>query len=818
MMHPVARSFRSCVMVLLTLTIPTTAIGQSLSAEEFVTGSTAAAWEKWQTAIKAVLSRDSAAAEAALAELAAAEPSPLRLALFAERSIHRTAEGGGVLLLEQDYAANALGENGRKIAEMLEAGREQMNQADDGWYFSSLGRFDVAEANFRALIDSDPDPIALLEFADRVSRRHELLVQLSDNPVVGDSVRTLIRTLARGEQLIKADPVRIKQNIERLGGSPRAFENASAALRDSGEYAVPFLVQHLRKIGQSALMQPLLRALTQIDRAALNPLVYALRMNDQTTKKYLIEVLGNIGYAQAVPYLLAVRDDPQAPSEVRSAVEGALRRLEGRGMRIPDNFTVADAFFDLAEQYYRDSGTLRADTTLDFANVWYWRDDLLQNVEVPTVIFNEIMTMRCCEEALRTNPNHRGALALWIAANLRREAQVPPDAKDVTRPANYPSPVYFARSAGPEYCLDVLARAIEDNDPVVARGAIEGLRNTAGPVHLIADQSGRLPLAEALTFPNQLIRIHAAITLGSGMPTTQFAGYQNLMPVLSEALRIHGGARNALVVDVESESANAIAGTLRGMGYNVLIDSRLVTGLDKARRDTPGVDLIVLGSDLREPPLEPALLELRNEFRFAAVPVLIIAKPANREVVRNLVRNDPRLGQTVIGEPAELVTRTIERISKATGVETVTPEMGSALAIWSARALRGLALTNNPVFNVADAESALVGALASQNEVLRDTVADVLGYLGTPASQTALAERALGDTDPVEVRKTMFAALAEAAKRRGNHLSDAQVQRLIKIVESDANLELRESASRALGALNLPGNPASTIVRNQYGG
>lgn len=818
MMHTVARSIRPGVIALLMFILPVATFAQGLSAEEFVTGSAAAAWDKWQAAMKAVLSRDMAAAETALGEVVALEPSPLRIALMAERTINRTGDGGGVLLLEQDYAANALSENGKKVAEALDAGREQMNEADDGWYFSSLGRFDVAEANFKALLDSDPDPVALLEFADRVSKRLELLVQLSDNPVVGESARAMIRTLARGEQLIKADPVRIKQNLDRLGGSPRAYENASAALRDSGEYAVPFIVQELRKIGQSAMMQPLLRALTQIDHAALNPLVYSLRMNDQTTKKYLIEVLGDIGYAQGVPYMLAVRDDAQAPAEVRGAVDAALRQMESHGVHVPPGMTVSDAFFDLAEQYYRDSAALRADTTLDFANVWYWKDELLKNVEIPTVIFNEIMTMRCCEEALRANPNHRGALSLWIAANFRRDAQLASGQKDATRPDNYPSPVYFAQSAGPEYCLDALARANDDNDPVVASGAIAALQTTSGPAHLVADQNGRLPLAESLTFSNQLVRIHAAIALGGGLPTSQFTGYQNLIPVLAEALRVHGGAKNAVVIDQDSESANAVAGTLRGLGFNVLVDGRLVTGLDKARRDTSGVDLIVLASDIPDPSLDASLLELRNEFRFASVPVLITTKIGNRTAVRDLTRSDPRIGQTVAGESPELVAKTVERISRAAGVHPISPEMGTSLALASARVLRGLAMTNNPIFNVGDAEPALINALTTENPELRDIVADVLGYLASPAAQSAVAERALGETDPTDVRIKMFGALAEGAKRRGNQLSDDQVQRLIKVAESEPNLELREAASKALGALNLPSNPASVIVRNQYGG
>ena len=68
------------------------------------------------------------------------------------------------------------------------------------------------------------------------------------------------------------------------------------------------------------------------------------------------------------------------------------------------------------------------------------------------------------------------------------------------------------------------------------------------------------------------------------------------------------------------------------------------------------------------------------------------------------------------------------------------------------------------------------------------------------------------------MRVTMFTALAEAAKHRGNHLPDDLVQQLITVAESDENMVIRTAASQTLGALNLPGNPASVIIRNQYDG
>jgi hypothetical protein len=94
----------------------------------------------------------------------------------------------------------------------------------------------------------------------------------------------------------------------------------------------------------------------------------------------------------------------------------------------------------------------------------------------------------------------------------------------------------------------------------------------------------------------------------------------------------------------------------------------------------------------------------------------------------------------------------------------------------------------------------------------------VLGYIGSPEAQGAIAKIALDAAQPQEMRVAMFTALAEAAKRQGNHLDNDQVAKLIELAQKDENLVIRTAASQALGALNLPGNPASVIIRSQYNG
>ena len=321
---------------------------------------------------------------------------------------------------------------------------------------------------------------------------------------------------------------------------------------------------------------------------------------------------------------------------------------------------------------------------------------MLQNIEVPTAIFNEIMCMRCCEEALLLDHDFKPALALWIAANFRREAQLAEGETDYTRPDNYPSAAYFAQSAGAEYCLMALARGVDHGDPAVALGSIEALQKTAGSASVLSYGAERQPLAEALSFPDRMVRIRAALALGNALPSQQFHNYQNLMPVLSEALMLHGGASNALVIDANAESANNAATALRAAGYNVITESTLLPGLEKVRTELPGLDVILLASDIETPGLAEAVTQLRGEFRFAAVPVVIVIKPSQSEMVDEFARGDYRLGQITVDPDVNDLVEEITAVSKAVGASAITPAVGSGLALESTLVLGLLAITNKP--------------------------------------------------------------------------------------------------------------------------
>ncbi len=157
-------------------------------------------------------------------------------------------------------------------------------------------------------------------------------------------------------------------------------------------------------------------------------------------------------------------------------------------------------------------------------------------------------------------------------------------------------------------------------------------------------------------------------------------------------------------------------------------------------------------------------------------------------------------------------------MNKAAGIVELTPEVATATAMEAANALYRLADTNNALFRPTEGETALIGALKTDNAALRERVAQVLGFVGSAPAQEAVAAIALKAEEPEAARIAMFAALADGAKRRGSKLGEPTIAALTKVAESDGNMNIRTAASQALGALNLPGNPASQIIRNQYAG
>lgn len=780
-------------------------------------------WASWQSATGALEREQLDEAASRLDEVLALKPTELRLALMADRT--------GSLRLEGWAQSADAPEVVRSVTEMIAAGRKQRALAEDGWHFAAIGRFSYADANFKALLDANPDPLALLELSRYNPNRQLILTKLLANTDIGPSAKRFLELLDKGEEMLRTDPYEIVSNIAKLDGTSRAVYHATNRLKASGEHAVPHLIQALQDSGRRPLHAAIIQALPQIGRPAVSPLCIALGMDDNTTKQVLIKALGEIGYPQALPYLAKLAADSKATAEVASAAREAMTAL---GQASGD---VSALFCKLAGDYYDNVDSLRADSRFDTANVWYLREGQLRMIAVPTAIYNDVMAMRCCEEALQANTDNREAIALWLAANFRREAKLGLDVesdqydplvnKDGTRPEGFPRAVYFAQAAGPQYNQMVLDRAVKGREPAVALGAIAALRSTAGGPSLIGAAALNQPLVQSLAFPNRQVRLKAALALGSALPTQPFAGDKDVVPVLAEALT-QAGRQAALVVDSDSDTANKFQAILRAAGFECAVGANLYNALENGKKaNLSSFDVILLSTDIAEPDVLKAVGDLRQRFQTAATPILVTTKSG----AMNTAREAARLAGGVeilpvevleSGDPAEMQAQTsdrIDRAARALGMSPLGKDLSLELALQAADVLHRIGESNSKVLDFSKAVSAMVAALSSRSEPLRTKCALVLALANDRSAQTAIAEAALDEQRNEVERAAAFSALAESARRNGNLLGTGElVEKIIAAARNGQNPTLQAAASEALGALNLPGNKASEIIRAQYRG
>ena len=795
---------------------------EEIMADDMV-GQTAESWTTWKGAM-AALDRDKADEAGKLLDaVAKMKLSDLRLALMADRS--------GSIRLEQLAESADAPEAAKALMTQIKNGRKQKQLAEDGWHFAAVGRFKMADATFKALDQATPDPVALLELARANPNRHLTLVKLVANTDVGPSAKRMIELLGQGEALLKKDPYEIATNVGKLAGSPRMVYNATNALKASGEYAIPHLLEAVQDPQRPELHAPVIQVLPSIGRGGLNPMCISLGGTDAVSKTVVISALAQIGYKQAIPYLAKLAADDKAPADVKAAANQAISTLGGSGGR-----DVSALFLELADGYYKNHESLAADSNLDDANVWYLVDGKLKYIPVPTAIFNDIMAMRCCEEALKVNAANTEATALWVAANIRRESKLGMDvesdaadalaAKDGTRPDGYPRSIYFARAAGPMYNHRVLGRAVADKDPGVALGAIAALSATAGEASLIGAENIKQPLVQALAFPNKQVRFKTAIAIGRALPETSFGEAQNVVPVLSEALsQSTKGA--ALVVDPEDNVRLKMQTLLRSAAMDCGAGATLYTAQsDGDKAGIPGYDVVLLSTDMKSPDVLGAIAELRRNFKTAATPIVVVMKPQQTGLAQQAARSAKGVAYVEseildLGDPVQIHKRVMDKVSAAArslGMAPLSPDLSLDLAIQSADVIRMILESNRKIFDAGKAAPALIKALDHPSETLRIRAANALALIPVADAQTALAECALKTEHSKTLRVATFGSLAESARRNGNLLAADVVQKVIDLTMNEKDLILQAAASKALGAMDLPSNRASEIIRAQSKG
>jgi hypothetical protein len=404
---------------------------------------------------------------------------------------------------------------------------------NDFLHYTDIGH-DLAKGYAQALLDSNPDPVELLALSKANPAGYALLLRVIEthpDPEMVELGKKVLDIVEQGQFIRRADPKVIVAEVERLSEGARGWHIAVKRLQDAGEYAVPFMLDAIADRSREQEWSAIKRALPHIGRDAIRPLGAALQTDNLAVRTEIVKALGAIKYPQAMPYLKYVIEKDKS-LELRGEATRSIKHIDPAALKI----SAAQLFHELGQNYYYHAESLAPAEDAAFANIWFWDVEAKRLIRerVDKSYFNELMSMRACEWALKADSEFGKAIGLWLAAFFKGES------------ANVLMPNYFgqgharafvyATTAGPEYLHQALARAIKDKNAYVALGTVEALAVTAGEKSLLYRLGPSQPLVQALSFNDRAVKYSAAIAIAEAGPKQEFPESKLVVQNLAEAL------------------------------------------------------------------------------------------------------------------------------------------------------------------------------------------------------------------------------------------------------------------------------------------
>lgn len=672
-------------------------------------------------------------------------------------------------------------------------------------HYVLIGKADLAESSAQAALSADATDADLAQVVDGAGLAERLDKAISRSRSMGgvaDLAAQLESRVEGGRQSMARDPKRIAESIGMLRGTLRERMIADERLMAAGEYAVPQLLKVVVDSTDSALELEATKRIVGLKRQAVLPLSLALVNLDANSQRKVVAMLADIGWPTAIPFILEVGASPSSPESLREACNAAFAQLNGSAKDVSAQFTA------LARRFFDRDDSLIPNPTDTLNNVWSYDASEggfagLQATAVSTAIFCDDMAKLLARRALAADPSNTSALAVFIAADLRRENTLGSDADR----GRY-SPQFFATTAGPSVCNEVLALAIDSKDTALVRDAIDVLAQTAGGAKLVA-ASGRAPILEALRYSDRRVRLDAALAIAGSNPGQSFPGDFTVVPTLASAVSGVDSSR-AVVVGGSIEERQAIEQQLGSAGFASIGGAAAASGFEALELEViraNGVDLVVLRGSLDT--IQEGVARVRASGATAATPIVAIAAAADGASVRSAFAGNRSVVVWTDGGTSDSFRGAAALAISRTSGEAFDEAEGAEYAMRAAEALRAVAVGRNPVFDLADAEPALLRALSTRQGGLRMMVAEVLALIGSPAAQSALVDAAISATGGEQIALCDFAALA--ARRSGASADERQLAALRGVIANSEG-EVADAAGRLYGSLDAGSAEAVKLI------
>lgn len=717
----------------------------------------------------------------------------------------RSIAVGGVVAAGMAPAASAMA----APVTVQDGTADQARLVDDFLHYLLIAKPDLAEASATALFDSgitDAEIAEIVRERDLGDKAERAISRGRGMAGVGPMVTRFEDALEDGRLSLARDQGRISEAIGMLDGTLRGQLMARRRLVEAGEYAVPALLQTLIETKNPEMELRVTEVLEEIKRQAVLPLCAALPEVSPTVQAKICRILSSIGWPTAIPFLLETAADRSTTPEVRAAAQTAFRRLGGTST------DVSAAFTALAKKFFEEEQSLVAYPSDPKNMVWsYGAHSGLVPTPVPTSIFSQVMAMRCTRTALDADATNRMALAIFVAADLRRENQLADGESDpFAQDATY-SPQFFATTAGSSIARDVLAMAIDANDTALVRDAIQALGNTVGRGDMFAS-GGRAPLRECLRFPDRRVQYDAALVLGRALPSEGFPGDTQVVPLLASAVRA-GNTSSAVVVADAEEDRNRFASLLQSNGFQVVASGADFYDLENEINRRGAIDLVLVqsaGADAVD-----TVGRIRAFERTGATPVMLVASAVDGVSLGREFATDRATVVWNGGGSDDQFDAAMTRLMDVAAGGRMSDMDSIGYTRDALQTLATIARSGSTVYKIDDAESSLLEAMGTITGGMRLLVAEVVSLIGTEKSQQALLDGALSAASASE-QVALLDFTAANARSFGARVLPRQVDALRRLIAANAGSNgdgsVADAAGRLYGSLNLPSDEVVRLI------
>jgi len=707
-------------------------------------------------------------------------------------------------------------------------------------------------------------------------RRPELLADLGDSPaaeglgrierVLGrhdPAAAALVADVRRASQNRRRDPDRLLEAVRWLE-SPRPEERSAAIERLVHGHvdALPVLVPLLQStaLGNEASKATARRIIGMLGSDARQPLLSWLASADVDHWPGIFEALDASGAEDVDIALLAPASVGDLPPEVREAAGSVLGRRAARRTdaeqsprAVPDRAAIEHLLALRLDRVLSPAGLPEPDclllepvrdpvraaaafggelTGLVERLVWNPRTRRFDRTSMPPRRARALDAAHLARDLAAIGPSQRRSIELVLLARVERLLVDRDDAADV--------PVAEVRGAlaGPEgfsagVTADVLDVAVMHGTWEAAAGIAMSLvagsgANDASPLA----PAVRKALVRALEVPDAAVQFAAARTLATAAGPPPFAGSSRVLEILLHAATARGVDR-AVVGHPDSAVVDALAAGISRFGYEPV---RVSTGREAvfSARATADTTLVMIASRIGTPSAFETVQYLQRQPLGDVPPVLVVVDPLDDDCrgrflsrlisdfstlhgVALVDRLDSFFAPTLDTATGEVTTaaRFPDALAQAAGPRHVAPAARVAAAAKrlarARKSLRLLADMSARGWDVRPGSATALDALAVSE--LYEPAVRLLGVLGRPEAQTALAAEAERADLPAGLHRAALKAFAASVAGHGVML-DCGNLRSVAAMYNRPRPPSREAPGDVFDVLDAAGGAPGLIPRD----